>query len=105
MRRPILICLTLLLLTAVVYAPPRRFDFVDYDDPDYVSANPHVQAGLTSQGFHWALTSTFAANWFPLTWLTLMLQAHFFGIHPAGYHLTNAALHAANAILLFIILS
>jgi len=105
MRRSILICLTLLLLTAVVYAPTRRFDFVDYDDPDYVTANPHVQAGLTAEGFRWALTSTFAANWFPLTWITLMCQASFFGLHPGGYHLVNVAFHCGNAILLFAVLS
>jgi protein O-mannosyl-transferase len=104
-RRPILICLTLLLLTVVVYVPTRRFGFIEYDDPDYVSANPHVQAGLTAEGFRWAFTSTFAANWFPVTWLTLMCQANLWGVHAEGYHLANVAVHGANAVLLFAILS
>src|SRR5580692_11133313 len=105
MRRSILICLTFLLLTAVIYAPTRRFAFINYDDPDYVSANPHVQAGLTADGFRWAFTTTYFANWVPLTWLTLMAQARLFGLHPGGYHLTNVALHAANTLLLFAVLS
>jgi tetratricopeptide (TPR) repeat protein len=104
-RRSILICLTLLLLTAVIYAPTRRFAFINYDDPEYVSANPHVLAGFTAAGFRWAFTTTYYANWVPLTWLTLMAQSSVFGIHPAGFHLTNVAMHAANTLLLFAILS
>ncbi len=105
MRRAILICVTLLLLTVVIYAPTRRFDFVSFDDTAYVSANKHVQAGLTAPGFKWAWTTTYYSNWAPLTWLTFMCQAEFFGERAGGYHLVNAALHGINAILLFAVLS
>ena len=70
----------LLLAVAVlaVYGQVLHFDFVTYDDPDYVTANPHVQAGLTWAGVAWAFRSSFAGNWFPLTWLSHMLDSHAF---------------------------
>ena len=49
------------------YGQVLHFDFVTYDDPDYVTANPQVQAGLTWPGVAWAFRTSFAGNWFPLT--------------------------------------
>ena len=57
-----------------VYGQVLHFDFVTYDDPDYVTANAHVQAGLTWAGVAWAFRASFAGNWFPLTWLSHMLD-------------------------------
>ena len=46
-----------------------------------------------------------AANWHPLTWLSHMLDCQLYGLnHPGGHHLTNVLLHAASAILLFLVL-
>ena len=47
MSRPRIIALLLALVTLAVYLPATRFEFTNYDDNDYVSANPQVQAGLT----------------------------------------------------------
>src|ERR1700737_1654355 len=92
-------------LTLLAYIPCLRGDFVNYDDPEYVSENAHVCRGLTGEGVAWAWTTTHAANWHPLTWLSLQLDAQLFGgAQPWGYHLTNIVLHAANALLLFRIL-
>ena len=78
-----------------------HFDFVTYDDPDYVTANPHVQAGLTFAGAAWAFTTGFAGNWFPLTWLSHMLDCQLFGLDSGWHHFTNVLLHALSAVLLF----
>jgi tetratricopeptide (TPR) repeat protein len=79
--------------------------FVNFDDNDYVTGNRHVQAGLTAAGFVWAFTTTRAANWHPLTWLSLQLDASAFGPQsPWGFHLSNVLLHAASAVLLFLAL-
>ena len=91
----------LALATALVYAPALELGTVEYDDPDYVTRNEHVQAGLTWEGVRWAATSTFAANWFPLTWLSHMLDAELFGDDLAGHHATSVALHVLNTLLLF----
>jgi len=89
------------LVTLALYWPATRADFVNYDDPDYVTTNPVVQGGLTLNHIAWTFTTSTAANWHPLTWLSLMLDASLFGIHPAGFHFTNVALHTLNVLLLF----
>jgi protein O-mannosyl-transferase len=80
-----------------------HFDFVDYDDADYVSRNPQVQAGFTKDTLKWAFTSIHANNWHPVTWLSHMLDSQIYGLNPGGHHLTNLLLHVANSLLLFII--
>src|ERR1022692_4959357 len=72
-RHTIWISTFLFLATLAVYAQVRHFDFVNFDDPEYVTANPHVRGGLTPANVVWAFTSGEAANWFPLTRLSHML--------------------------------
>lgn len=93
--------LALAALTAVVYAPVRHFDFVQVDDPAYVTENPHVLRGLTPEGIAWAFTTGDAANWHPVTWLSHMLDVQLFGVAAGPHHLTNVLLHMANTLLLF----
>ncbi len=87
--------------TLAVYAQTAQFDFVNFDDPDYVTANLHVRGGFTSANVAWAFTSGDAANWFPLTRLSHMLDYQLFGAAAGGHHLTNAILHATAVLLLF----
>ena len=98
------LCLVLALSTIAIYWQVHRFDFVDYDDYEYITLNPNVKAGLTHQGIIWAFTTGYAANWFPLTWLSHMLDCELFGVNPGRHHLTNMFLHIANTLLLFIVL-
>ena len=99
-----LLALALVTLTLVTFSSVGGFDFVNYDDPDYVSANPHVAAGLTGPSVRWAMTSTDAANWHPLTWLSHMLDVEMWGLASGGHHWTSVALHALTAVLLFVVL-
>jgi tetratricopeptide (TPR) repeat protein len=94
----------LFLAVAGIFLPALRHDFITYDDPAYVTANAHVQGGLTWENVKWAFTSGEASNWHPLTWLSHMLDCDLFGLQPWGHHLTNVLLHAANALLLFVVL-
>ena len=57
---------------------------MNYDDPDYVTANAQVQGGLTAEGVRWALTAGVASNWHPLTWLSHQLDVTLFGLDPRG---------------------
>jgi hypothetical protein len=66
--------LSLVLATLFVYAQVRQFDFVNYDDPENVTANSHVRAGLTWDGVVWAFTTVEADYWKPLTRLSHMLD-------------------------------
>jgi hypothetical protein len=49
----------------------------------------------------WALSSTYAEFWYPLTWLSLMLDYQLYGMKAGGYHLTNLILHILSTLLLF----
>jgi protein O-mannosyl-transferase len=102
--RIFLICLTLASVTFAVYYDVRSFGFVNFDDPEYISGNPNIQAGITLKSIEWALTADYAANWHPLTWLSHMLDCQLFGLNPAGHHIVNLIFHIANTLLLFLIL-
>ena len=104
-RQIIALCLLLAAVTLAVYARVSRLSFVEYDDPDYVSRNPHVQAGLNWQTVRWALTATEAANWHPLTWLSHALDCQLYGLDPAAHHVTSMGLHTLNVLLLFLLLA
>jgi tetratricopeptide (TPR) repeat protein len=108
------VCGLLLLAVVAVFGQTAGHDFVNFDDNDYVYENQHVLAGLTDAGTAWAFSeSHVSAHWHPLTWLSLMADAQVLaaGKGPlerarlaAGMHLVNLALHAANAVLLFLVL-
>ena len=101
---PFLLCLLLAAATLAVYWPAAHCDFLNYDDPVYFTANPHVQTGLTWANAAWAFATGYAGNWHPLTWLSLMLDVELFGKGSLGPHLTNLLLHTANTVLLFLLL-
>ncbi|MCW5888986.1 MAG: tetratricopeptide repeat protein [bacterium] len=91
----------LVVATAAVYAQTAGFQFVNYDDPLYVTGNPIVRRGLTADGVAWALTTGAAQNWHPVTWLSHMLDVTLFGVRPGAHHLVNVAWHVANTVLCF----
>lgn len=97
--------MALALAVIVLYLPVRRHEFGRYDDPLYVSANPHVLTGLTPANVAWAFTTGHSSNWHPITWLSHMLDAELFGENPAGHHLTSVCLHALNAAVAFALLA
>src|SRR5688572_7101178 len=104
MARPRIIGLLLALITLVVYLPAGRNDFIVFDDPDYVTENRIVQQGITAKGITWAFTSFHANNWHPVTWLSHMLDCGLFGLNPGAQHIVNALIHAATAVLVFVLL-
>jgi tetratricopeptide (TPR) repeat protein len=104
-RSPPLLCLLLAMVTFAVYVPALRNDFVNYDDADYVTANPHVQSGLNWENVKWAFATGHASNWHPITWLSHILDCQLFGQQPAMHHLVSVLFHVANTLLLFLLLN
>src|ERR1041384_7673877 len=98
------LALALLLLVLAIYARTAVNDYIDYDDPTYVSANEVVQRGLSAEGIRYAFTSVQPYYWHPLTWLSLELDCTLFGARPGPAHIESALLHALTAILLFFFL-
>jgi tetratricopeptide (TPR) repeat protein len=106
MSRDRLLALLLALVTLLVFLPVRHHEFVNYDDPDYVTENRHVQHGLTAAGLAWAFGRLHgdATYYHPLTWVSHMLDCQLFGLDAGAHHVMNVLFHAANAALLFLVL-
>ena len=100
-RLTIALCLLLAAATIAFYSPAIGHSFVVLDDREYVTANPHIRS-LGWDTIKWAFTSTDAANWHPLTWLSHALDYKFFALNATGHHLDNVLIHALNAVLLFL---
>ncbi|HSQ31264.1 MAG TPA: tetratricopeptide repeat protein [Gemmatimonadaceae bacterium] len=97
--------LGIIALEIAAYASVWRSGFVRFDDPDYVTKNPDVLAGLSWRGVTWAFTTGHAANWHPATWLSHMADVQLFGLNPAPHHIANLLLHICNTVLLFLVLN
>lgn len=102
--RDLLICLCLAIATAAVYWPVRHFDFVDFDDKEYVYGNPRVAGGLTRENIAWSVQSFGVANYHPLTLLSLQLDATLFGLNAGAFHVENVLLHILATLLLYAVL-
>src|ERR1035438_4085254 len=98
------VCALLALITVITFQGVRHNDFLTCDDGYYVLENQHVYLGVNAQSIAWAFTSFQQGNWHPLTWISHMVDWSFYGSNPSGHHLTCLYLHAANAVLLFLLL-
>ncbi len=103
--QPWVVALVLALVTLAVYSPSLSNRFVNWDDIDYVAANPAIAEGLTWPALRWAFTSFYASNWHPLAWVSHAIDVDLFGRQNAwGHHLTSMVLHAVAAAALLLAL-
>src|SRR6266568_7033039 len=100
--QPVFICLWLALVTVLVYEPVFHAQFIGYDDPGYVTANPQVLSGATLANLRWAFVTSHTGNWHPVTWISLMLNSQYLGSSAGAFHAVNLLLHVANTLLLFL---
>jgi len=99
------ICFALVAVTFAVFGQTLGHDFVNYDDPIYVSENPQIHAGVNGSSVVWAFTHVHSHNWHPLTTMSHMLDWQLFGAKPGAHHLVSLLLHCANVLLLFVFLN
>ena len=100
--RTAMVCALLFGGTLLLYGRVTGFDFVNIDDPVYVTGNPMVQRGLSWAGAVWAFTAP-SDYWHPLAWLSHMADCQLYGLAPAGHHFTSILWHALNAVLAFLV--
>src|SRR5262245_29148480 len=100
-RHPVFLGTLLFVLTLALTWRTGEFAFLNFDDGEYVTKNEVVRGGLSLAGVRWAFTTSHAANWHPLTWLSHMLDVELFGLDAGAHHRSSAVLHALNAALLF----
>ena len=100
-RQRLIIYLVLTVVTFAVFWQVNQYDFINFDDPVYITENLHVQSGITLEGFRWAFSTKYFGLWNPLVWLSFMFDYQLFGLNAGGYHLTNLILHILSTLLLF----
>lgn len=92
------------LAVVILYAPILSHDFINLDDPVFITQNPHIRGGLTVDTVIWALTTnSYEGNWIPLTWIAHATLVSLFGYDPAAHHGASLVLHAANSLLVFVL--
>jgi tetratricopeptide (TPR) repeat protein len=97
----LLICIGLVAATFAAYKPTLHNGFVNYDDDVYITENPSVTGGITSDSITWAITQPHAYMWHPLTTLSHMLDCQLFGLNASWHHLISLLFHIVNALLVF----
>jgi Tfp pilus assembly protein PilF len=75
---------------------------VNWDDLENFTVNPYYR-GLGWAQLKWMWTTVLLGHYVPVTWMTLGFDYFIWGMNPSGYHLTNALLHAAAAVVLYLV--
>ncbi len=91
----------LVVLVWVAFGQTLGYGFINYDDPEYITENPHVLNGLSGQNLIWAFTTGHTGYAHPVTWLTHQFDCQLFGVWAGGHHLTSLLIHTINTLLLF----
>lgn len=99
-----LVPILLAVLSFAVYSGVTSYGFVNWDDPVYITENAVVQTGLSAKTAWWALTTAHEPYWHPVTWISHLADVSAFGLDPGAHHAVNAAIHALNSILVFLVL-
>jgi tetratricopeptide (TPR) repeat protein len=95
------------MVTFSLYWQTRTFDFINYDDYEYIHNNGVVTNGLSVASVKWAFgpePCRQMSNWHPITTLSWMLDVSLFGVNSGAMHVHNAFVHSVNGVLLFIFL-
>jgi tetratricopeptide (TPR) repeat protein len=101
MNKKIIIPVVIVAIVFCVYYQVSSFDFVSYDDPNYISYTSKI---ISLDNITELFFSIDYANWHPLTWMSLMLDYNLYGSNAGGYHFTNLIFHIINTLLLYVVL-
>lgn len=92
------------ILGFVVFAPTLFFDFLNWDDMDFIVKNPLIK-DLSRNGIIRIFSTPEAnANYSPLVLLSWAINYELYGLNAFSFHLTDVILHALNGFLCFSII-
>lgn len=103
-RARMLMAAALILICLLAYAPAFDAGFV-FDDSLYVTEDARM-ASADGLGRIWTEVGgpQYRHQYYPLTGTVFWMQHRLWGDRPFGYHFVNILLHAANAVLLWVLL-
>ncbi len=103
--RDLLVCVFLVIVTFFVYEQVRTFEYINYDDNEYIVDNQVLANGFTWENVIWAFTDSIDVSnyWHPLAWISHLIDVELYGMNLGGHHLTNLIFHILNTVLLFIV--
>jgi tetratricopeptide (TPR) repeat protein len=84
----------------LAYFPCIQGGFI-FDDESILLNNPLIKA---SNGIYSFWCTAEAMDYWPATYSTLWVEWRLWGMHSAGYHITNLVMHVAAALLVWLIL-
>jgi hypothetical protein len=107
MKLPAWLALVLLLaLCLLVYGRVVSFGYTNWDDPTFITNNPHLQQADAA-----SLRAIFTPGsiphevlYIPVTYLSFWLERAIFDLHPGAVHAGNLFLHLASVSLLWLLL-
>lgn len=103
-KNSLLFIFILLIISFLPYINLLNADFVNWDDEIYVTKNSRVIKGLTFDNIKWAFSTIFFGFYYPITWISHMLDVSIFGLNAKGHHFTSILIHIFNSILLYFFL-
>jgi protein O-mannosyl-transferase len=88
------------LITFAVFSLSFGHEFVDWDDMEYVVKNPLLLYPAV-YGYADCWKTIVALNYHPLTMMSLMANARWFGMGPGSFIVTNVLIHSLNTVLVY----
>ncbi|HEY6162850.1 MAG TPA: tetratricopeptide repeat protein, partial [Bacteroidia bacterium] len=98
--KPNTLLLIVLVFTFICFFPIFSNDFLNFDDPQYVTDNPAVQQ-LNAANFKSYFTQSFVGNYQPIVILSYAIQYKLFSGHAWGFHFFSLLMHLLNTALVF----
>lgn len=96
--------LLIVLLVCISFWPVVDNDFVNLDDSYYFTNNTNYR-GVSLAHLRWMFTTVSFSHYQPLSWLTHGIVFSVWGLNPVAFHAGNLALHAANALLFYFLVT
>jgi protein O-mannosyl-transferase len=93
----------ILVFTFIAYLPSLKNNFTNWDDPNYVYHNPHIQI-FNKENIKELISADYMGNYHPITMLSLAIDHSIGKLKPKTYHTTNLILHLCNTALVFILI-
>lgn len=99
----LILTITLVVLTLLIYWDVQSYEFLNYDDNEFIVDNEHIRDGFSPDSLVYAFTDINSGIWHPVTWLSHIMDCQLYGLNPMGHHWNNLIFHLINAILVFLI--